>query len=332
MRPISYVRVADVDDAVATVGRRPRQRVPGRRHHRDRPAPARRDPPGPAGRHQRPAAGRARGSARRRGPDRRAGPDERRRPRTAAWPSAIRACRRRCCSARRSSCATWRRSAATCASASAARTSATACRPATSASRASGCSALDGANRGHAILGTSDHCIATHPSDVAVALVALDAVVHTVGPTGARGDRDRRLLPAPGDTPDIEHPLAHGELIVAVDVPGLPLADRSSLPEVSATASRTSSRWSRSSRRCGSRRAASPTSGSRSAASAPSRGGHGAPRHGCSARRPPPSRSPPPRTQELRAAVTRRDNAFKVELAKRAIVRGLTRAMNGGAR
>jgi xanthine dehydrogenase YagS FAD-binding subunit len=49
-----------------------------------------------------------------------------------------------------------------------------------------GCSALEGINRGHAILGTSESCIATHPSDVAVALVAFDAVVHTVGPDGAR--------------------------------------------------------------------------------------------------------------------------------------------------
>src|SRR4030088_3356909 len=50
----------------------------------------------------------------------------------------------------------------------------------------SGCSALEGLNRGHAILGTSEHCIATHSSDVAVALTALDAVVHTVGPSGSR--------------------------------------------------------------------------------------------------------------------------------------------------
>ena len=48
-----------------------------------------------------------------------------------------------------------------------------------------GCSALDGVNRGHAVLGVSDHCIATHPSDVAVALTALDAVVHTSGPGGS---------------------------------------------------------------------------------------------------------------------------------------------------
>jgi xanthine dehydrogenase YagS FAD-binding subunit len=91
----------------------------------------------------------------------------------------------------------------------------------------SGCAALDGFHRGHAILGVSDMCIATHPSDVAVALVALDAVVHTRGPGGERaiGIDDFFLLP--GDTPDREHPLDHGELITAIEVPAVPMARRS---------------------------------------------------------------------------------------------------------
>jgi xanthine dehydrogenase YagS FAD-binding subunit len=91
----------------------------------------------------------------------------------------------------------------------------------------SGCAALDGINRGHAILGTSDKCIATHPSDVAVALVALDAVVRTRGPAGERaiGIDDFFLLP--GDTPEREHPLEHGELIYAIEVPATPVARRS---------------------------------------------------------------------------------------------------------
>ena len=91
----------------------------------------------------------------------------------------------------------------------------------------SGCAAMDGMNRGHAILGTSEHCIATHPSDVAVALVAFDAVVHTRGPGGERtiGIDDFFLLP--GDTPDREHPLDHGELITAIEVPAAPVARRS---------------------------------------------------------------------------------------------------------
>jgi xanthine dehydrogenase YagS FAD-binding subunit len=87
-----------------------------------------------------------------------------------------------------------------------------------------GCSALDGINRGHAVLGTSEHCIATHPSDLAVALVALDAVVHTQGPGGERAIPIDDFFLLPGDTPHLEHPLEHGELIVAIVVPALPLA------------------------------------------------------------------------------------------------------------
>jgi xanthine dehydrogenase YagS FAD-binding subunit len=90
-----------------------------------------------------------------------------------------------------------------------------------------GCSALDGISRGHAILGTSEHCIALHPSDVAVPLVAFDAVVQTVGPSGTRTIPVRDFYLEPGSTPQVEHPLEHGELIVAVDLPPLPLAARS---------------------------------------------------------------------------------------------------------
>jgi xanthine dehydrogenase YagS FAD-binding subunit len=92
----------------------------------------------------------------------------------------------------------------------------------------SGCSALDGYNRGHAILGTSPHCIATHPSDMAVALVALEAVVRTLGATG-----DERRIPIgdfhfrPGETPHIETALRRDELIIGLDIPPLPMAVRS---------------------------------------------------------------------------------------------------------
>ncbi len=88
----------------------------------------------------------------------------------------------------------------------------------------SGCAALEGVNRGHAILGTSEHCIATHPSDVAVALLALDAVVHFQGPHGERAIPIDEFFLLPGDTPHIEHPLEHGELIVAIEVPAAPVA------------------------------------------------------------------------------------------------------------
>ena len=89
-----------------------------------------------------------------------------------------------------------------------------------------GCAALDGHNAGHAILGTSAHCIATHPSDVAVALVALDATMRVVGPTGERSFPVEELYRLPGDTPHLEHTLLPGELIVEVRIPGSPEARR----------------------------------------------------------------------------------------------------------
>ena len=90
-----------------------------------------------------------------------------------------------------------------------------------------GCSALEGLNRGHAVLGVSESCIATHPSDVAVVLVAFDAVVHAVGPGAERTIAIDDFYLLPGDTPQIEHPLGHGELITAIDLPPASLAARS---------------------------------------------------------------------------------------------------------
>ncbi len=83
----------------------------------------------------------------------------------------------------------------------------------------SGCPAIAGANRMHAILGTSPHCIATHGSDVAVALVALDAVVQVRGPQGERRIPLNDFYVLPGATPERENVLAQGELIVAVEIP-----------------------------------------------------------------------------------------------------------------
>lgn len=83
----------------------------------------------------------------------------------------------------------------------------------------SGCSAIDGINAGHAILGTSDHCVATHPSDLAVALVALGATMRVRGPAGERNFSVEDLYRLPGDTPHIEHTLNPAELIVEVRVP-----------------------------------------------------------------------------------------------------------------
>ncbi|WP_315833734.1 xanthine dehydrogenase family protein subunit M [Bradyrhizobium prioriisuperbiae] len=83
----------------------------------------------------------------------------------------------------------------------------------------SGCDARDGENRLHAVLGWSDNCIATHASDLCVPLVALDAVVEVEGPQGAREIPLDQLHLLPGTTPDQETTLAPGELIVAVRLP-----------------------------------------------------------------------------------------------------------------
>jgi xanthine dehydrogenase YagS FAD-binding subunit len=83
----------------------------------------------------------------------------------------------------------------------------------------SGCDALDGFNRMHAILGASSQCIATHPSDMCVALAALDATVNIEGPIGARVVPFADFHRLPGDTPDVENNLQRGELITSVDLP-----------------------------------------------------------------------------------------------------------------
>src|SRR5215475_5249832 len=90
-----------------------------------------------------------------------------------------------------------------------------------------GCAAIEGRNRTHAILGTSQHCIATHPSDLAVALLALDAVVLARGTPGERRIPLLDLFRQPGDSPHQEHNLRPGELIVAIEVPVGPEARRS---------------------------------------------------------------------------------------------------------
>ncbi|HEY1986061.1 MAG TPA: xanthine dehydrogenase family protein subunit M [Terracidiphilus sp.] len=90
----------------------------------------------------------------------------------------------------------------------------------------SGCDAIDGFNRIHAILGASDQCIATHPSDMCVALAALDAKVNMSGPGGDRSMTFTEFHRLPGDTPEIDTNLRAGELITSIDLPastaGLP--------------------------------------------------------------------------------------------------------------
>jgi CO/xanthine dehydrogenase FAD-binding subunit len=86
----------------------------------------------------------------------------------------------------------------------------------------SGCAAVSGAARMHAILGASEHCIALHASDLAVALVALDTVVHVQGTAGQRSVPLTGFYREPGDTPDAETVLRHGELITGIEIPLLP--------------------------------------------------------------------------------------------------------------
>jgi xanthine dehydrogenase YagS FAD-binding subunit len=194
-----------------------------------------------------------------------------------------------------------------------------------------GCSALDGINRGHAILGTSEHCIALHPSDVAVALIALDAVVRTLGPEGTRSIPIDDFFLLPGDTPHVEHPLAQGELITQIDVPGLPLARTSQYHKFR---DRQSYEFALTSVF-----AAIEVSGGTVAAVRLALGGVGT--KPWRARIAEQALVGGPATAdafaaaaaaELRPAVTRPMNAFKVELAERTIVRGLMTAMDGGSR
>src|SRR5256886_2798436 len=83
----------------------------------------------------------------------------------------------------------------------------------------SGCSAIDGLNRMHAILGASETCIATHPSDMCVALAALEARVHVAGPAGERAIAFADFHRLPGDTPQLDNSLHPNEIVTAVELP-----------------------------------------------------------------------------------------------------------------
>ncbi len=91
----------------------------------------------------------------------------------------------------------------------------------------SGCAAIDGYNRIHAVLGQSPQCIAVHPSDMCVALTALDAVVQVKGPHGERSINMTEFHRLPGDTPQVETNLQSGELITAIDLPSIPYGKQS---------------------------------------------------------------------------------------------------------
>ncbi|GAY19429.1 xanthine dehydrogenase family protein subunit M [Mycobacterium sp. shizuoka-1] len=91
----------------------------------------------------------------------------------------------------------------------------------------SGCAALDGFHREHALFGASEHCVAVNPSDMAVALSILDAVVHVQGPDGARSIPIAEFYTLPGDTPQRENRLRPAELVLAVELPPSPYAAHS---------------------------------------------------------------------------------------------------------
>jgi xanthine dehydrogenase YagS FAD-binding subunit len=95
-----------------------------------------------------------------------------------------------------------------------------------------GCDAIDGFNRIHAILGASDSCIATHPSDMCVALAALDATVEVAGPRGSRTIPFTDFHRLPGDTPQVETALQPGELITSVELRPLALAATSAYRKI----------------------------------------------------------------------------------------------------
>jgi len=96
----------------------------------------------------------------------------------------------------------------------------------------SGCPAIEGENRTHAVLGTSDQCVATHPSDLAVALVAFDAHIEVTGRDGSRSVPLADLYRLPGATPQVETELRPGELITGVTLPRVAAARRSAYLKV----------------------------------------------------------------------------------------------------
>ena len=188
----------------------------------------------------------------------------------------------------------------------------------------SGCPARAGYHRELAILGASEACIATHPSDMAVALAALDAVVRVQGPDGERTIPLADFHRLPGDEPQRDTVLAHGELITADRPAATTHSRRARTTARCATGHPTpsrSSRWPRHSM--------SPTMAwcamcaSRLGGVAHVPGGRGRPRRYCVAHRRPRRRSSRAADAELADAQPLPGNAFKVPLARNILVRTL---------
>ncbi len=186
----------------------------------------------------------------------------------------------------------------------------------------SGCAAIDGYNRIHAILGVSDHCIASHPSDMCVPMAALEAVILTNSPLGPRRIAFSDFHVVPGDHPERENILLPGEIITAVELPALPFAARSHYLKVRDRASYAFALTSAA--------VALDMAGGSIKQARIALGGVGTkPWRATEAEQ---ALAGKPATDDnfraaaeaaLRGAKTHKDNAFKVELAKRTLVRCL---------
>ena len=187
----------------------------------------------------------------------------------------------------------------------------------------SGCSALEGHNRIHAVLGTSRQCIATSPGDMPVAMAALDAVVRVHGPQGERTIPLVDFHVVPGAHPERETVLRHGELVTAVDIPALPWARRSHYRKVRDRASYAFALASAA--------VALDLDGDRIRNVRIALGGVGTKpwrAHAAEAalrgKAATPASFRAAAEAELKDAVAHRENGFKIELAKRTMVRALT--------
>lgn len=191
-----------------------------------------------------------------------------------------------------------------------------------------GCDALEGVHRGHAILGTSDACIATHPSDAAVALIALDAIVELSAPGGTRNVPLEEFYLVPNATPALENVMLKGELITAVEIPLGPAQRNAVYLKVR---DRTSYEFALVSVAAG-----LEFDGKKIAAARLALGGVGtipwrvrSAEASLAGKEPNEAAFREAAEEALDGALPRRDNAFKVELAKRAMVRALNLVVRG---
>ncbi len=190
-----------------------------------------------------------------------------------------------------------------------------------------GCDAFEGIHRMHAILGTSDACIATHPSDAAVALVALDAIVEIQSSSGTRRVSLEEFYVLPGETPAVENDLKPDELIVAIEIPLGSAHHHSTYLKVRDRASYEFALVSVA--------AGLEFDGDRIGSARIALGGVGTiPWRARGAEEVLVGTSGDSAYEKaaeiaLKHAVPRRDNAFKIELAKRAIVRALEMVRRG---